>query len=322
MKSSFVFFVAMLLVALSCDKENVALNSAPTDRLVFRDMADFDQTYIMLLEKSTTEQLAQWATEKNHTTLLDTEDPSLENYSGMLKTILNKDYEFQVGDNIIWFNEGTLYSFSKDQEPQLSELKRQPEKCTKYGTVTSTAIGAANSPNGRPGTAPIQWNGLNAQNQRQFTQQTYQPCGGTLGNAAGNRKYVHEVYDETYSVAPGPVYYSHLVLRIKLEWKGSGSWKPAGEQRRTTVSVSGWAQMIGSGLPQYFYNINVSNDCYSGAWYIPIVNAQHGPFYSEPPFWQLNMDGVINHNVKGDVSSNAWANTECPNCNPATSLLW
>jgi len=320
-KSGIFIFIMMLIAALSCTNESIKVDALKTDRLVFSSDEEFSKTYQLLAKMSTKAEQEQWAKDKNHSTLLNSQDPAIVDYSEALKTILNSDYEFQIGDNTIWFNKGNLYSFSKDQLLNLPELKKNTENYTPYGSVKSLQIESKNNnKTARTEDIGLGWGKLDARNQYPFTQHHYQPCGGTNRSLNGTRKYVHEIYDETITLpGPGPVRTSNLYLRIKLEYKGS-SWAPAGEQRQTTVNVSGNFTMTGIGIPNSnFYSIYASNDCYSGNWVIPIATVTHGPYYTEPPHWFISMQGAISHSVKGDDLENAWTNTEWT---PGAGVLW
>jgi hypothetical protein len=299
MKQTFLFFILGILI-LSCSKEK-APETIQNDRLQFRNMQEFNDTYVMLSKMSSKEELQSWADAKKHSNLLNSDDSSIEQYSDVLKTILNKDSEYELDNSIIWFNNGQLYAFSKSDEPKLKSLKSNTSNLHKVGSVNLSGIDNVNLKSINLGLGR-----LDARNQKQFTQQYYQPCGGTLKALSGNRKYVHEIYDESYAYDPGPVIYSYLHLRIKLEWKGSGGWKAAGEQREIRVNVSGTANMYPSGvggafnIPNYFY------DC-SGNLDFVIMSVTGA--YPYTPSWTVSMSGSIYQKVKGDVAANAWTNS-------------
>jgi hypothetical protein len=302
-----LFLFAMLLTLLSCSDEHT-VSTTPTDRLSFASFEDFNRAYEQLAGMGSSEELEQWASTRSHSTLLHTSDPSIENYSEALKTLLNKDYEFQIGDKVIWFNKGKLYAFSPDQTEELDELKKTPEKCEEYGSITAIPLSTKrDQANGRT-SANVGFGGLDARNQKEFDQRFHQRCGGINLPTEGRRKYVHEIFDET--IYNGSLAYSKLFLRIKLEYRSGFSWKLAGEQRQTIVYATGTAQVVGSGLPAITYNKFDSRDCYTGNWTIFLASANHGPTYETSPYWAVSMTGWINHSVKGDLIANLWNNTE------------
>lgn len=317
MKSTIFIFLAILLAIPSCTPEDDNVSIAQSDRLKFSSMDDFHATYSVLSKIQAIDELQAWADSRNHSTLLGSEDPAIENYSEVLKTILNKDFEFEVGEDVIWFNKGTLYSFSKDQVPDRSALKQNPESCTKIGSVHLSAMEVSSDlTQGRTATIGLPLDGLDARNQKEFGIQSYQPCGGSFAWISGLRKYVHEVYNETYRTYPTA--YSYQYLRIKLEYKGN-KWRPAGEQREIVINVSGSITPLASGFPSNPYSVNLSRDCYSGNLVILLNTVAYGPGVISLPNVALSMTGSIYHRIKGDNVGNAWTNTEWT---PGAGVLW
>lgn len=296
-----ILFLFLVVITLSCSKEDNKDNGLKNDRLLFENTKEFNDTYLMLSEITSKEELQYWAQTKSHSTLLYSNDTVIDLYSDVLKTILNKDAEYELGDSIIWFNNGKLYAFAKDEQANMSSLKKTPNKCKLIGSV-----GLRKIENSKLKSVNIGLNGGDARNQKQFTQQYYQPCGSTLKAVSGNRKYVHEIYDESYAYYPGPVIYSYLHLRVKLEWKGSGGWKAAGEQREIRINVSGSANMYPSGvggayrIPDKFYDCSGNVDIV----FMSVVGA-----YPWTPSWTVSMSGTIYQKVKGDLVSNAYTNS-------------
>jgi hypothetical protein len=305
-------FVLAFFVAFSCTDESITIkNNEKNDLIVFKDASDYWKTYDELSKANSTAYCESWASIRNHSTLLNSTDPGLQNFPDATRTIFNEDYEYQIGDEIIWLNKGNLYSFNKEQAPNRSKLKLDPSQCKKVGAITSIKIGGTNVENGRT-SASIPLQGLDARNQKEFNQVTYQPCGSTSRALAGIRKYVHEVFDHSAPVdprVPNSGTRSTLYLRIKLEYKGS-SWRPAGEQRQTTVNVNCTYVVTNSGAFPQTSTISTSNNCYSGDWTIRIGESVYGPILLGPPSWDLTMTGSIEHNVKGDAAANKWTNTE------------
>jgi hypothetical protein len=302
-KYAFLFFL-LGVVTMSCSKEK-SDNTPASDRLSFKDQAEFNDTYLML-SKMDAEELNAWAANKNHKTLLNSTDLSVADYSDALKTILNEDSEYELGGSIIWFNNGQLYAFAKDKASNLKALKQNPDKSSIIGNIRVQKIDDSKLKSVNIGLG----NG-DARNQFQFTQQYYQPCGGTRNALSGVRKYVHEIYDESIASNPGPVYYSYLHLRIKMEyqghnWLGKHVWRAAGEQREIRVNVSGSANMYPSGVGGGFNIPNVSYDC-SGDKDFLIMQVTGA--YPATPSWTVSMSGTIYQHVKGDNASNAWTNT-------------
>lgn len=215
--------------------------------------------------------------------------------------MLNKDSEVEINDSIVWLNNGNLYAFSKLDELNLMTLKNKLEKCKIIGSFKVSVI---NNKLLKTISMGIN-NSLDARNQKTFVQQYYQPCGGIRQSVNGDRKYVHELY--TIQITD-PLGYSttELHLRIKLEYKGSKYWKPAGENRTININVSGIA-LYSQGVTNIStpYSL-VKNYTCSGDRDEPIIyQAVNGSGAS----WQVSMSGTIFQIVNGDVTTNGWYNS-------------
>lgn len=263
-------------------------------------MEEFNDTYLLLAKMDSREELVYWAQSKGHNTLLFSTDTLIEAYSDALKTIFNEDSEYELGDKIIWLNKGILYEFPKKNENEIKALKSNLNKSYIVGKVS---INNSRSSALKSTVLPI--NNIDARHQKEFTQYYYQPCGGSLSQISGLRKYVHEIYDISYVY--GPTAYSYLHLRIKLEFYKTSrprSWKPAGEQREIDINVSGTAYMYPGGSGGSFSKVE-SYDC-SGDIDL-LIDSMYGG-YPYTPYWVVSMSGQIYQHVKGDLSTNAWYN--------------
>ncbi|MCE5345393.1 MAG: hypothetical protein LLG13_03765 [Bacteroidales bacterium] len=296
MKKSLLLLVGFIILScISCTKEkNIAtsLNSNESDRLVFKNFEEFNDTYLTLTKFRTNDELSFWAHSKNHSTLLYSLDSTIVDYSEVLKTILNKDFEFELGDSIVLFNNGTLYAYSKNEADQIT-LEDNPEKFRNIGVVTLNSIGRSTEKS--IAIIPLS-GGLNADNQQEFQQESYLPCGeyDTI-STGGTRKFVHELYSEEVN----NVYY--VYLRIKLEYKGS-RWRPAGEPQRITFGLNGSAYLTNTefGRTFNFTSLDIFNEemytCLVGPLSILLCYSN----ISEIPTWTVNMSGYIDTRVVGD----------------------
>lgn len=305
MKIFYVFLIGFII--LSCTKEVSTTTPASTppsttnDRLVFKNFKEYYDTYLMLAKFNSKEELSYWAQSKNHSTLLESSDSTIVIYSDVLKTILNKDSEFELGDSIVLFNNGDLYAYSKNESNQIT-FKNSPEKYKKIGSISVRILDGSIFR-----TVLLYVNTLNANNQHEFVQHSYQPCGGSKTWADGNRKYVHEILDESTITYPGPVYYSSLYLRIKLEYKVS-RWRPASEQRSIILNnIQGSALWYPGGFGGNYGPINTSVTCWSGDAYVFLRSAV-GADPWDTPYWLVSMTGTITHHVMGDDTNPAWVN--------------
>lgn len=127
--------------AFSCTKESDHSNDIAVsaklqnDRLSFKSMNEFNETYLMLAKEQSIADLQYWAQMRSHSTLLYSNDSTIQDYSSILKTILNKDSEMEIGDSIIWFKDGKLYAFSKYDKIIKTDIQNAPEKFKLFGKV-------------------------------------------------------------------------------------------------------------------------------------------------------------------------------------------
>jgi hypothetical protein len=297
-----VLFLCAIVFAFSCSKEEIEDIELQNDRLSFKNLNEFNETYQMLSEYTSKEELQYWAQTKGHSTLLCSNDTAIEKYSNILRTILNKDSEYEIGDLIIWFNNGNLYSFSKKEQSNISNMKKNPNACNLFGYIK-----LSNVDNSELKTVSLGLNGLDARNQKEFNQKYYKPCGETASLLQGIRKFVHEIYDESFFYNPGPVIYSYLHLRIKLEYRDSkGRWCAAGEQRDIHVNVSGTAKMYPSGIGGAYIISNRKYSCSGNKDFV--IMAVRGSYLWRPS-WKVSMSGTIYQKVNGDLTSNGWNNS-------------
>jgi hypothetical protein len=121
---------------------------------------------------------------------------------------------------------------------------------------------------------------------------------------SGNRKYVVEMVGFIVSND------RYLRMRIKLEWKGSGSWKPAGESRSISVAITSYANFISNNLtgvylvgPNQSFNFSSTT---SSILELPIAafDVTGGINYSS--YWALTLYGTITMQIVGDVPANIW----------------
>lgn len=303
-----ILFLLVGLVIISCSKELITNTKSQNDRLQFKSLQAFIKNYEELTKMTSKEELSLWAQSKNHSTLLNSDDPIVESYSFALQTILNKESEFLLNDSIIWFDNGTMFALAKKDDVNYSLLKKNPERCKIIGYITSERLG---SDSGRLKSVNLYNGNINSQNQKQFIQQYYQPCGGVRSNVVGDRKYVHEiratfVHDPANTMWTGTVY-----LKIKLEWKGSKNvWKPAGEMRSINVDVYGNTVWIQGPLESYTepFSILKSYTC-SGDQEITIRQMNNNTSVNTNPYYQVSMYGSIYQKVNGDITTNGWTNS-------------
>lgn len=306
--------IIMFLIIFSCSKEankNIPIQPIHTinDRLMFQNFNEYQTTYSMLCKFHTEDDLRFWAQSKNHTTLLDSQDSLISKYSGALRTILNKDYEFELGDSIILFNKGILYAYSKNETNKISLLDN-PEKFKIIGAITASLVGRKDAK-----TVDI---GANKNNciLDPFDILYYQPCSQVIQGpfAPGNpysRQFVAQLYDETHfhPTTTGPWFDSNLFLYIKLEEHPSSGWRTCYNQREVRFQIYGTAIYKVSGqpnvnhtIPVIAHNYSCSDTIASGPLSYTLATTIDGSsLYGYKPSWTVSVYGFIFQHILGDT---------------------
>lgn len=297
-----VFFLLLTMIAFSCSEDELSIESVSGDRFSFTSMEEFHDMYIMLTEFESKEELQYWAKTKNHSTLLNSTDNTVEFYSNALKTILNKDSEFELGEKIVWFNKGHLYAIPKRDEARLNDLKENPELYEEIGEIKLQFI----APSGLK-TADLDLNENYVIGLKQFTQKYKSLYCQAKVEQVASRIYLHYLVDESFIIAEGyggtPDYWrSSLFLRVQFK---TGSMTTAYARRDISVNVSGTAYLMGTTL-QTNYSINKNYNCRPGDVELLVASFDYGMNYI--PYWKVSMSGSIYQKVVEDLPSNAWTN--------------
>ena len=229
--------------------------------------------------------------------------------SGFLAT-LNEKGEVKIGDEIVWYHNGNKYWISASEEASLETIKQRPEQIKKFYPYTSTKLQNENA------RVDLGNTGLDARNQYVFF--PISALSGT-GMVGSNRKYVHEIYGKvdpyTDPTLPGiQLYKAHVILRLKMEWRGCCDWNPnASEERSETVAISGTATLPGmSRLSTYIQgpNFTINNSRPSTHENIDITLVIADVVGALPSTWSVEINGTITSNFIGSTeASGKWVNT-------------
>lgn len=307
MKQQFFFLLALMLFNLtSCDKSDQVLetSSQTTQRVHFKDFDEYLSTIKELSSQKDEVYLDSWSQSKGINNQIHQEDSEINILPIAMLTILNENMEFEIGESIICYQKGHLYSIPKAQESSLADLKQHLEKCEVFADIFTESTPIADD---RYTVISSSNNSIDARHQREFTQQNHQPCGGSNTGIGGIRKYVHELHTIRTVYSSFEATYT-LELRIKLEYKSNGKWKAAGEQRSIAVNITGDCQLVDGGNASEIYPFtdNSSVSCFSGN---RVIQLKYLESYLVLKDWRVNLSGSINHKVMGDVESNRWINS-------------
>lgn len=117
MKKILLFLFGMVILGCSKEVKNTFLPPSliANDRLVFENFDEFYKTYLTLAKNYSGDELVYQAQCKNHSTLLNSSDTTLNVYSTVFRTILNKNSEFEHGnlgsEKLVWLTglDGEVY---------------------------------------------------------------------------------------------------------------------------------------------------------------------------------------------------------------------
>ncbi len=301
MKNIFFTILALTFLFLSsCSKKedvqpvsSQAQTDAGTDariengRIVFKDLETFNMVRTELAELTPSE-AETWKSNFNFVSLekalitSEGDNPTLEdlqkfNFPAAHLWYLNEKGEFQIGETIFWYHDG--YKYEANGEDALKLIKENPALCKNKSKAGGEVILIDAPSNARTSTAVLGTYGLDARHQYQF-------------NAGGQRKYVHELvtYRETYIVDA-----IYLYLRIKMEYKGSKGWKPAGEKRDIFYNFSWAAQVSNVGNFSGNFNNNHYNVNDIQVSLISYLTPHNGLSYT----YQVNVNGSISQQYTG-----------------------
>ncbi len=340
MKKTSIYIATLFILTFSlfsCQKEEIKVSDNQNTnqpkfengRLVFKNSDSFF-AFTKELNKKNDAELMQLEKNLGHHSLFtklqvqdseETDESTFAdfNFPRSLQFVINQAGEYQVGDEIFWYNNGIKHVITQANESKLAEIKKNPKLSEKYFQVKSTVQQVTPSASGR---LNIGANNLDARHQREFWQYSCLEAAGRQGW----RKYVHEIvtYTEYYG---GTGYFSSIDLRIKLEWKGRRYWEPASETREIGFILNGSVTHY-NGLSTNTFPISLtssvdSNNQYyyidftsiplfrrSGDVYVNLLYNRGGLYTGIS--WAVELNGIIYHHVVNDIPSNGWVNNGYP----------
>lgn len=188
------------------------------------------KTYKELLQKTYSEQLA-WSSSRFENPLLASldacDDSIMTDMPGAFQALFNNKSETQIGDSVISFLDGSFYLKSingidvKDMKIIGSVNCSNTDRMVDESRETQTR-----SVNVFDGDW-VSYGTLGPNMQKEFR----------IEGKKYKFKYVHEIKAIDFRIPTGWVH--HLLFVLKLEYRGSGRWKRAGEYRNVKVNLSG-----------------------------------------------------------------------------------
>jgi hypothetical protein len=196
-------------------------------RLVFKDYKALKNAIVQL---SSLDQKGMDAFEDNlefKSSRRDTSDEDLQAFGlpAAYASLINSEGEHMIGDTIVWFHDGYRHLVPKKDEALLNQIKNNPAiSHIKYKAglvrVSSSTI-SSEKLKGNDAKVSTIWMNASAVDAR-YQRDYYGDDGRS------RRKWVFEVYN--YVENHGSFgYWCYLITKIKHYYRGSSSWRPAGE---------------------------------------------------------------------------------------------
>lgn len=238
-----IVFCALVFVSCSNElEEHVEPQNLRSNlkRVQFSDQESFLNSWAEL-SKMDKQELTNWIDENNISLSNNGyKNPNIDDVRDYFRALFNIDNELQIGDSIIWYNDGQMLLVSTNaDEDEVNINKLNPSKCFVFGKIEKEILTVdeegAITTRGSLGSS-----GISSSNQTEFT--------STL-NPSVKFKYVYELVSFKNTLANATSY--ELVFANKLEWKKNAGFKEASEPRICTTKLSGGVtcEVWGVGVP-------------------------------------------------------------------------
>lgn len=322
-----LIFISLFLCLLSCSNDPVTGDEIQseellTEKIEMLSFKDWDAFYEQYNEISKMDQsdLVIWAQSAGHSSLLETyqglnndeavgefwinSQDDIDALTNGLRAILNDNMKFQVGEKTILYSDKTFYELSdSDSKLDLTSKSNLPG-LKKIGSVEMETVQFSDSETSRTFMYSA---ALAGSYQKEFKRDRYLPCGGTTyqGTVCCRQKHVFELRTRRFSVGY-PNVLTELYLDVKMEWlKENRGWKPAGEDRRITVNISGTAENTARKPEFQQISVNKSLYCVNYNQQMLLATAQYAENI-ENGAWFVTASGNIYQRINGDTTASEW----------------
>lgn len=302
-----IIYIMAVFIVYSCSKNEIseqALNekNLSKERLSFEDFDQFINTYNELAKFNITDEFQNWIDNQGHESLLlyinkisqDTtvtytrKDSISMLYSTPLKAILNKNLEFELNGEIVKLVDHNLYQLTNHNNLKENKL---------IGTVELNSINYTNkkdySNKYRP-LDPNEWVKLT----KTFNANNGVSCSGSKISSKRDRKFIHEIYNETIRNSSGSVTSSKIYMRLRMDAEYCSFWRckwsnQTEEKRKIDINING--SVVNSGGSASINYSNVFN-CVTGHVNILLKDLCMGlPSVCIVAPLSINLNGTIRH---------------------------
>lgn len=292
MRKANYLLLSLFFMLMSCSNElsegyNDTHESIPC--LEFDTSKEFLDTFDYLSEINEIE-LIQWIEVNNKTSTLSSsinnQDELIKNTPRAFQALFNKKLEVKINNSIVQYCNGDLFIITY-QNGQV--LKKEYYGSAKYDDIQSANINTRNH------------SGSLKPNDKQSSRQH----GFSISANDYQYKYVHQM--RSFTIRMGSYIRCVLTLDVKMEYKKSGSWKPAGRARTVELNLTGWHSWKGNrkeftaktAKPDYWTEGNITYN---------LATIDVTSVYSGDTVWNFDFSGTITQEVVGYPDSR-WTDT-------------
>lgn len=329
-KVSLLSAFLILLVFTSCEKEQSQESivdqqlSIESTRVVFENWSEFEKTVKELGESDSYDYIMNWIFEKGHPSLyvngkdsLDEDEFDItEDIPTGLLAIMNTDFEFQVGNKIVSYQNNTFYSSDFESAKNSVTREKIGESIVSYIPFEFT------SPDKSDLNSKVNiWSNNRAALVQDdiFRKRAYSDsnCSTNGSSSSSKRKYRFRqmLKSVTTKISTAPTLPQFYLYELNLECKlyvnkrnGSNSYRYSGSRRSYRYNLSGNVK-----FKNYFqaFNINTTR-CVKGTSSGPKFNRLN-LFTTTDIYLQGNMEltgtGTVTHELSGNRASEKWTNS-------------
>lgn len=298
----YFYFLSMLALLCACSQEeqNVPELMDDSPRITFIDSQEFMDTSLELLQKDYQGQ-TEWANSQIPNSILNKldqcDDVQMLAMPRGYQALFNDKMEFQVADSIFRFEQGNLFLIG------IGKIKlKEKVQCGQMIMTASTSLDDSEIQEYSPNSGSTRNTHFDLAFGK-ISVPSHQHEFKIESKTKYTFKYVHEFV--SYLTNLGGVMSEVLVLRLKLEYRGSGSWKAASEKRNididmhTNVSIQNYT----GNISQYYLNTSLRNVQYNQEGLVASVNPKVAPLPIR--VWTVNASGTIKHSLV-DYGGKEW----------------
>lgn len=314
-KVSLLVVLSFLTFLTSCEKEqsqeiktNEQVSIEPT-RVVFANWDEFENTVKELEASNSDDFIMNWIFEKGHSALYiqdfddnDIDFAEAEKMTTSLLAIFNKNFQFEIGNEIISYEDGLLYSSSKTYLNNSKSIVKS--EIGKIETSLTPIKLSENSKFDTESKVSINSNsGVAAYQEKSFTKYSYYDCvKRSSGKSTAKWKYVQ--YLKSVKILTNYYQSTTVYLNCRLYLNTGSGYRRSHSRRNYKYNFSGEISWPGSVKTTFNFN-DYDRKCTSSKFNSLSLGSQ--------PLWltailEITGTGTVTHELNGNSASQKWTN--------------